>query len=239
MKRLIFGVLGAIALFGCGGGGGGNGSANARVAYVNASPDSTNLAFDLNNDTKAATVPFGVATAFGSVKPGDYDVSIRPSTSAGILWSEAQTFASGKDYLTMAVGLSNPDLTQETEREKRLVVAVSTLDRTPPTGSRTRLVVVNAFVRKSGFSSSSIDFRTTETPPVINSTGIAFGSATTIDVDSGTQNFEVRQSGTDQVFTQGTGVLDPGSVYVALVSGQEGAVDAAVPAIRFIKLPNP
>ncbi|RYG25191.1 hypothetical protein EON82_08100, partial [bacterium] len=64
MKRLIFGVLGAIALFGCGGGGGGNGaSKSARVAYVNASPDSTNLAFALNDDTKAATVPFGSATA--------------------------------------------------------------------------------------------------------------------------------------------------------------------------------
>jgi hypothetical protein len=239
MKRLILGVLGAMALFGCGGGGGGNGAGNARVAYINASPDSTNLAFDLNDDTKAASVPFGTATAFSSVKPGDYDVSIRPTSSAQILWSEAETLSAGQSYLALAIGLSNPDFTQDTEREKRVVISLDSVNRTAPTGSRARLVIVNAFVRKSGFASSSIDFRSTETPPVINSTGIDFGTANSIDVDSGAQTFEIRDTDSDQVFTQGTATLDPGSVYVALVSGIEGSVDPSAPAIRFIKLPNP
>ena len=46
--------------------------------------------------------------------------------------------AAGQSYLALAVGLSNPDLIQENEREKRLVLSVGSINRTPPIGSRTR-----------------------------------------------------------------------------------------------------
>jgi len=237
MKRLIFGVLGAFALFGCGGGGGGGSTAKpAHIAYVNASPDAGNLDFYSNGVSKASGVTFGTATAFSDVKAGDYDVSVTPAGGSEVLWSETETYTADEDYVSVALGLRNPDLTQDTEREKRLVIALGNIDRTAPTGSRTRLLIVHTFVRKSGFSTPSIDFRNPEDPPVVNTTDIDFGATRSIDVDSGSQTFEVRQNGTDQVFAAATTTLDAGSVYLALVSGQEDATGASAPTIRFVKL---
>lgn len=238
MKGLIFGVLGAFALIGCGGGGGGGGSSAkpAHIAYVNASPDAGNLAFASDGDTKASSVPFGTATAFADVKAGDYDVSVLPAGGSEVLWSETETYSADQDYLSIALGLRTPDVTQDTEREKRLILALGNVSRTAPTGSRARLLIVHAFVRKPGFSTPDLDFRNPEDTPVVNSTDIAFGSSRSIDVDSGSQTFQVRQNDTDQIFATTTTTLDPGSVYIALISGLEDATGDAAPSIRFIKL---
>ncbi len=237
MKRLIFGVLGAFALIGCGGGGGGGSSAKpAHVAYVNASPDAGNLDFFSNGDSKATGVVFGTNSAFADIKAGDYDVSVTPTGSSEVLWSETETYAADQDYISVALGLRNPDLTQDTEREKRLVISLGNVNRTAPTGNRARLLIVHAFIRKAGFSTPSIDFRNPEDTPVVNTTDIDFGATRSIDVDSGSQTFEVQQNGTDQIFATATTTLDPGSVYMALVSGQEDATGDSAPTIRFVKL---
>ncbi len=240
MKRLILGVLGALALFGCGGGGGGSSTKPARVAYVNASPDAGNLDFLLDSDTKASAVSFGTATAFANVKPADYDASILATGNPEILWSEAKTFTANSDNLVVAVGLANPDTSQDTEQDKRILFTFAGIDRSVPTGNRARLIIVHAFVRQVGFGTPAIDFKGPGDNPVVgaDSANIAFGGTRTIVVDSGAQTFQIRQNGTDQVFMEGTFTLAPSSVYLALVSGFEGTAGATAPAIRLIPLPT-
>lgn len=249
MKKLILSVLGAVALLGCGGGSGGGGSdsTDPRIAYVNASPDAGPLDFYLNDSRKASSVPYGTATDFRAVANKDYDIAVRAADDAETLWSETKTFTPDDDYVVLAVGLRTPP-TDETqtppvvENEKRLVIALGNVDRTAPTGNRARLVVVHAFVRKPGFGTPTIDFRNPGDTPVVNTQGIAFGVAAPIDVDSGTQTFQVRQNGTEQVFVEreftGASALAAGSVYLAVVSGIEDGTGEAAPEIRLIKLPT-
>ncbi len=244
MKNGFLVVLGALALVGCGGGGGGGGSSSsdARVSYVNASPDSGSLDFALNGNVKSSAVTYGTATSFDSTSPSDDDVALRSAGQSTDLWSESHTFGSDTDSLVVAIGLVTPPTdSSETppaqELEKRLVLAYASVNRTAPVGNRARLVVVNGFVRQAGDPTPSVDFRNPEDPPTTNATGLAFGGSTSLDLDSGTANYEVRQTGTDQVFISSTPLtLAPGKVYLALVSGLEGATGTAAPVIRLIPL---
>lgn len=243
MKKGLLVALGALALVGCGGGGGGGSSnTDARVTYVNASPDSSTLDFALDGTVKASAVPYGTATAFTTTKPQDDDVSLRATGNSTDLWSESHTFGTDSDNVVVGIGLQNPptdgsETPSAPELEKRLVLAYTSINRTAPVGNRARIVVVNGFVRQAGDPTPSVDFRNPEDPPTTNATGLAFGGSTSLDLDSGTANYEVRQTGTDQVFVASTPLtLAPGKVYIALISGLEGATDATAPAIHLIPI---
>ncbi len=249
-KHAILGFLGALALFGCGGGGNGGGSSSdskPRVAYVNASSDAGGLDFLLNRATEASALPYGTATDFATVSAKDYDVSIRPNGSSETIWSEAHTFDAGAnavDNVVIALGLRTPpsDTTQTppvVENDKRLVLSFATVDRNLPVGNRARLLIVHALVRKAGFGTPAIDFRNPGNTPAVEVTGIGFGGTIVKDVDSGSQTFEARQSGTEQDFVNSkTFTLTAGGVYVALVSGVEGGTGSAAPDIRLIPIPT-
>lgn len=246
MRKLIFGFMGALALAGCGGGGGngGGGSSNkARIAYINASPDASILDFRMNNTVRGDDVPYGTATDFESLNPADYDVAVETPDNENVLWSEARTFAADTDNVVVSVGLRTPpsDDTQTppvVETPKRLVIAGTTINRSKPTGNRARLIILHALVRKAGFPTPAIDFRNPGDTPVVNQGGINYASQSTVDVDSGSQTFQVRQSGTEQVFVERTFTLAPGKVYYALVSGLEGGLGNLAPEIRLIDLPT-
>ena len=244
MKNGFLVLLGALALVGCGGGGGGNGSSDrdARITYVNASPDSPSLDFALNGNVEASAVAYGTATAFKSTSAKDDDVALRAAGDSTDLWIESHTFSSDTDGLVLAIGLTTPP-TDDTvsppasELDKRLILAYANVNRTAPVGNRARLIVVNGYVAAAGSNSPSIDFRNPTDPPTTNIQGLGFGGSSFLDLDSGTANYEVRQNGTDGVLVASTPLtLAPGNVYVALVSGLAGATGAAAPTIRLIPI---
>ena len=237
MKKLIFGILGALALFGCGGGSGGGGgddSSDTRIAFLNASPDTGSLDFLLNDSAKASDVPYGTSTTFGSYKAKDYDLSIRASNDTEVLWSESKLFNADQDYVVMGVGLRTPP----SDDTQRLVIKLGSLSRVPVNGNRARLLVINALVRKAGFATPPIDFRGPGENPVVgpDSSNIAFGNSVAIEVDSGAQTFQARQNGTEQVFVERNFNLTPGGVYFALISGLEGENGPSAPEIRLIPI---
>ena len=245
MKRTVLMVLGALALFGCGGGGGNGGSSSSRtsVAYVNASPDAPSLDFVRNGSTARSAVAYGDATSFETVGATDADFSVRETNGVEDLWSEATTFTKGTSNLVLAVGLRTPPVDDTTtppvpETIKRLVLSFDEIDRTAPSSGNARLIVVNGLVRKAGFPTPAIDFRDLAAPNVVNLTNVGFGASSKQNVAAGTQSFEVRQTGTSQVFVASTGLaLESGKVYLALVSGLEGSTDPALaPQIRLIPL---
>lgn len=246
MKKLIIGFLGALALVGCGGGSGGGGNkgdTKARIAYVNASPDTGSLEFQLNGDTRA-TVPFGTASDFESVSPKDYDVSVRAPGADDTIWSEAHTFNRDTDSIVVSVGLRTPfadnSVPPVVENDKRLVLAFSGPNRTAPNGNVARLIVVHGFVRKAGFPTPAIDVQSPgDNPAVVVATNVGFGAFAAKDVDAGAQTLVVRQNGTQQEFVPSTTyTLGAGKIYIALVSGIEGGAGGQAPAIRLIELPS-
>lgn len=244
MKKTILTMLGALALFGCGGGGGNGGggsSPSARVAYVNASPDASSLDFLRNGSTTATAVPYGTATAFGATDDGEGDFSTRATGESELLWSETFAPEASSSALVLAVGLRTPPTDDSVppvpETEKRLVLSFGAVDRTAPSSGHARLIVANALVRQGGFPTPAIDFRSPDTIPDVSVTNVAFGELSPQDVDSGVQTVEVRQTGTNQTFVASTDLtLEAGKVYLALVSGYEGTTGATAPTIRLIAL---
>lgn len=244
MKKLIFGVLGALALVGCGGGGGGGGDngsdSKARTVYVNLSTDSGSADFFLNDDLKGDAVPFGASTGFDSISARDYDVSLRAEGEAVPADDVAHTFPSDRDSLVLAVGLKG-----YADPIQRLRLAFDTIDRTPPNGNVARLFVVDGYLGGAG-DPPQIDFRNPGTLPQTNQTGIAYGSVRSFTVDAGAQNFQVRQNGTEGVLIPATGgadafqsfTLGAGKIYLVLVTGSQNGTGAAAPTLRLVELPT-
>lgn len=245
MKKTILAMAGAVALFGCGGGGGHHGGSSsstaARVAYINASPDTATVDFRLNGGVTASAVAYGAATAFSNVDAQDADFSIRPSGATADSWSEADTLTADTDNLVVAVGLNTPPSDTSVtppvvEELKRLQLYFDGIDRTAPTSGLARIIVVNALVRQAGDDTPAIDFKTTDTPTTVNVANVAFGGFSSQDVAAGTVNYEVQRNGIDQTFVASTPLtLASGAVYVALVTGLEGSTGNP-PTIKLIPL---
>ena len=245
MNKTIFTVLGALALFGCGGGGGNGGggsSSRTRVAYVNASPDAPRLDFLRDGSSAKSGVAYGEASEFSAVAATDADFSVRASDDAQDLWSETATFEADSSNLVVAVGLRTPP-TDDTVTPpapnllKRLVLSFGAVDRIAPPSGRARIIVLNALVRQAGFPTPPIDFRDPATPSAISAGNLAFGAFSVQNVNAGVQAVQVRQTNTSQIFATSSLTLESGRVYLALVSGLEGAPDPALaPQIRLIPL---
>lgn len=240
VRRFLFASLAAATLFaaGCGGGGGGSSSGgnSNRPTYevLNASPDSTGLDFRINDDQVATSLPYGSSSgAFNSLKPDLYDVNVHPTGAAQDAWSEAFNFTDGNDTAVVAFGLQ----TFGDEYYKRLRLAFVPVDRNAPNGTKARLFVLNAFNRAPGFENVSLDFKNPGDNPQYDIEGISFGASSEVEVDAGSQSFDMRVNGAEQVIVSKTLQLGAGKIYLVLLTGVEDATGTKAPDMKLIELP--
>lgn len=229
--KVMLGLMLAAALIGCGGGGGTNTS--PRVRFLNASPDTVSLSFNLDDDTLATGVTYGnLTSAPVTTLAGDKDISTFEDGTSIQLDSVVSTFTTDKDHLVASVGEKNFG----TENEKRLQLLNLPIDTTVPNGSKARLVVLHAFNRSTGNPTPALRLKNPGTTPLF-STSVDYASVSTLTVDAGTYDWEVKPTTAEQVFVSQTGViLSAGKIYLVLISGIEAGTGSQVPSLRFIPL---
>ena len=227
---------------GCGGGGGGLTGEDPTLFYVNASPDSPALDFMLNDVVRGLdfgyleTAPDFEQIAFISDADGAYDLITRDNVTGEEYDAENRVFALTTDSAVVALGLQGFVAGEEIKRLRSIVVDI---DRTAPTGNKARLYVVHAFVREAGFSTPQILFQNAGDNPQFATAGIEFASSASLTVDSGTMDWVAKREDADSpvIYAEKTETLDPGGLYLVLVSGVENDLDPAKqPKLTFIKL---
>lgn len=224
-------VLGSLLVAGCGGGGGRPGQATIR--FINLVPDSTALEFLLDDDVIDTPKPYLASTpTFARFEAGEKDVRIRESGTTVDIWAELGTFTADRDYLIMALGLENFN----GEFDKRARIGGIDVNRAVPNGNRARIYVVHAYNRMVGFQTPNIDFQTPGENPQYKVADVPFGGNKNIEIDSGSYTFEVRRAGTTNVLFTTTATLGAGKIYVASVTGVEGAGGAQAPQVQFTEL---
>ena len=203
------------------------------MRFFNAVSDSTALDFSLNGTVDAASIAYGASNPnFVSASSNTYDIDLTEHGQSADLWAVTATLNANSSYAVVALGEEN----YGTETRKRAQLAVVNVDRSAPNGSKARLYVVNAFEESPGLPTPSIDFTNPGDNPTFSANGVAPASAASLLVDSGTQDFLVRQTGSQGNYVEKTLTLSAGSVYLILVSGVNGATGAAAPAIQQIQL---
>ncbi len=226
-------VVLACALTACGGGGGGGSKNNPpRLRYLNASPDAGPLTFKLDSEPRASGVTYpGVSPDLDTITQSDYDVSVSED-GGNDLDAQAVGFANEKEYLVAAVGLEDFGV----EFFKRLRLVMYEVNLTPPNGNRSRIYGLNGFIRVPGIDTPNIDLRTPGETPQYKIENIAFAAVVSAEIDSSTQTFIARRSGSDSEYATGTFTFEPGGVYVAVFAGIENAVGAQAPRIEFLRI---
>ncbi|MCH7944462.1 MAG: DUF4397 domain-containing protein [Armatimonadetes bacterium] len=232
----------AVLTAGCGGGGGGLVGENPTVFLVNASPDSAALDFLLNEDVRGLDFQY-LETAldfeqipFISDADGAYDLITRDNVTGEEYDAENRVFDRSTDSAIIAVGIQGFVAGEEIKRLRSIVVDI---DRTVPNGNKARLYVVHAFVRETGFSTPQIVFQNAGDNPQFATGGIDFASTASLTVDSGEMDWVAKREDADSpvIYAQKTETLDPGGLYLVLVSGVENDPDAAKqPKLTFVKL---
>lgn len=228
----LVGAFVALILVGCGGAGSSS-LPDPMVRVINASPDSTALDFLVDDDTVgSAIVPLGSSADFAAVEPGERDVVLLENGTTIELVAEVQTFAKDQNFLIVALGLESFG----TEDLKRLRALTFQVDRSIPNGNKARLYVIHAYNRKVGFLTPNIDFQTPGDNPLFQIPNMAFGSQTSILVDSGAVTYEARRAGTTSVLASTTTTLAAGKIYACIVGGIEDAAPPQDPQITFIEI---
>jgi hypothetical protein len=232
----------ATVMIGCGGGGSGSDLADPVIRFVNASPDSNPQDFFINLDNKAAGIAFVSASAEATTKKGDKDISVQDSTNQTVLDALAFNFAGDKKYVAITVGLQNFGA----EILKRLRLLAFEYNKNAPNGSKARLLVIHAFLRAPGFDTPNIDFQGgavgsyDPNNPQYSVTDIEFGGSapTELEVDSDVALiFQARRTDTENVYAADPSTtFDAGGIYLAIVTGVEGAGGVQAPQIKYIKL---
>ena len=233
--RLILALLlvPVFASTGCGGGGDSSRLPNPTVRFINGSPDSAALNFFIDDEVKGLAVPYlGSSPGFSSFSSGERDVRLIENGAVEELSSEAFTFGLDRHYVSVAAGLVN----YGTENLKRVRSLTFEVDRTLPNGNKARIYVVHAYHRTAGLETPAIDFQSPGDNPLFRLQDIAFAGQKSMIVDSGTQTFEVRRAGTENVLVSASTALNAGGIYVALVSGIEDAPGAQAPSLTFLEL---
>jgi hypothetical protein len=241
MKRALLGLSIAVALVGlvgCAGNGvaGTGQDPNPFVRFVNGVPDSAALEFFFDDSRMSQGLAYLQSTPnFAQVNAQEYDVLVqevgRPETQEVAI----ETFERNQHAVLVAVGLVDPD----DDFEKRMRVARVNFDRTAPVGTQARIVVVNGYMEDQPGLNPSIDFQNPGDLPLFFSRDIAFGTGAVIqEVTAGEQVFVARRNNTeDEITPRVTVNLEPGRIYLALVSGrQNAAAEAQQPRITFIEL---
>lgn len=230
-------AISTLLLTACGGGGGGNSgsSSGTTLFFANAISDSSSINFSDNDAVVAGQISYlNSSSTFRPVASQDSDITITENGQNQSLDSVAQVLASGSDYAIVALGQEN--FGAETLKSPQvLIVPVS---RSVPNGSKAQLYIVNAYEAASGFPTPSIDFTNPGNNPTFSSKGIAPGNAASLLVDTGAQDFLVRQSGSQGNIVEKTLTLASGSIYLVVVSGVDGASGTQAPSITQFTLPS-
>jgi hypothetical protein len=142
------------------------------------------------------------------------------------------TFVNNADYAIVALGEEN----YGTENLKRAQVLVVPINRSAPNGSKAQLYIVNAYEELAGFPTPSIDFTNPGQNPTFSATGIAPATSTSLLVNSGSETFLVRQTGSQGNIVEQTFNLTNGGIYLAIVSGIDADTGARAPQIQMIPL---
>jgi hypothetical protein len=246
--RTVLTLLACFSVFalpGCGGGGGGGTTGNDPTVYfVNASPDAGPLDFLMNAIVRALNLDYlGSSTGFTTVPfisdaNGGYDVVTRENGTNVEL--DAQNVVLNKNTHTAfaCVGLKNYAVGEELKRLRTFGINI---DRDSPNGNKARLYIVHGFIRELGQDTPDIIFQNAGDNPQFFTQAIAFGNSAALLVDSGTADWWAKRSDAtaDVVYAAATLTLDPGAVYLVIVSGIENdPAPALQPAITLIELPT-
>ncbi len=158
------------------------------------------------------------------MKSGDHDVDFVEHGQVQPLWSEADPFDHGTDDLVVAVGEEGFG----SEFLKRPQLIYYPIDLTVPNGSKSRLIVVNGLVEAPGVPTPAIDFTNPGNNPLFGTGGhpVPPAVATTLLIDSGSQEFIARQTDTMGSYVDKTFSFAPGKVYLMLVTGIVGGSPA-------------
>lgn len=234
----------ATGLVGCGGGGGTMLGDDPTSLFVNASPDSDTLDFWLNETlfgdalTYLETTPDFVSFEFISDDDGAYDVIISDPNTGFEYDSQNRVFPRDTHSIVLSIGLKNFVAGEEI---KRLQHTILIIDRVAPLGNKARLYILHGFIREVGKQTPAISFQNPGDNPQYRAAGIEFAGASLLTVDSGTMDWVARRddAGPDTIYASITQTVDPGGVYLVLVSGIENDPDSAkLPKITFIQLSN-
>ncbi len=187
----------------------------------------------MNDDKEGDALGYGASTAdFTRVKPDMYDFTIHPTGAAEDAWAQAYQLGNNQDFGVVAYGLQNFG----DEFFKRLRLSFVPVNRSQPNGSRARLIIFNGFNRVAGFENVPVDFKNPGDNPQNDVAGIQFGNASVLEVDAGTQTFEMRLSGAEQVFVTKDLTFGAGKIYLVLLSGVEDGGGAQAPDIKLVEL---
>lgn len=231
LKSLVLTVLGLLAI-GCGGSGGGT-DTSTKFKFVNASPDSTSLDFNVDDAVLGSKIAYpGIAPAFSTVDLGDHDVTAYEDGITTQLDSVVNTFAASTYTYFLAVGLENPG----TELAKRLQIVSLPVDQTAPNGSQAKLIIVHAFNRAAGSQTPSVVFQNPGITPTY-AANLDYAGNAMLTVDAGSYNWVVKPKNAEQTLVSANSVaVAAGKIYLVLIEGLEGATGTQAPQINFVPL---
>jgi hypothetical protein len=229
-------VLGALLTAGCGGGNGGSDLPDPTIRFVNSSPDSNPQDFYIDTTKKASAIAYATSSAEVTNDNGDRDITVKdPTATPDTLDAITFTLEKDKQYIALTLGLQN----FLTENAKRLRLISFSYNKNAPNGNTARLLIEHGFMRSAGFDTPTIDFQNPGENPQFKLAGIPFaaGAPGELEVDAGVPlTFQARRADTENVYASSTDTFLPGKIYLALVTGVEGAVGAQAPQIKYILL---
>ncbi len=248
MQLVMVAGLMAVGLVGCGGGGNTTDLPDPQVRFINGTPDAVGLDFLMNDSITAANVAY-LSSSPGFqfvdyIEPSDdgYDIGARRNGQATDLDRIAVDLQRDTSQLVVTLGLQDP----LSEPQKRLRLINFQILRTTPTGSRSRILFINGFLRGAGFETPNVTFQSVvpgdpssiDNPQDV-SRDIAYADIRTLTVDAGARRFIVRRADTDALvqYASQDVTLVAGRLYVALMTGQEANANPALqPKIQFIEI---
>lgn len=240
---------------GCGGSGGGVVvGKNPFVIFVNASSNAGTLLFSLNDEPKGGNLAplkssAPVQVEFISNEDGGYDVAVEATDRSDIFDSQVNTFDRDSSTVVAAFGLK----AFGTEDEKRLRLAILSVDRTAPTGNRARFIVLHGYNLMAGFDTPAINFLSADPTdpdnldnPQFSLTDIEYGTvrAIEVDVDPNPANhlvWVVRRADAEARLSTPVApnpAIKAGGIYLVIVSGLEDAdADTRDATVTFVPIP--
>ncbi len=222
-RALVWFTLLSVFLIGCGGGGGGTETPKPEIFVINACTDGGSLQMRMDDNaflsnlvyTSRSTDFFGID--YRGPEVDGWDVSIHDNGTGAELTRIAKVFNNDSDNIVLLHGLRNFG----TEFDKRLRTTTFTVNRKVLNGNRARLIIVHAMERSPGLATPAIRFKNPGDNPLVATNDIAPGAVAVLETDSGTATWDVQRAGTQGVFASGSLTLDPGKVYLVLISGVE------------------
>ena len=218
-------------ILGCGGGGT-SGGTRSFIRLVNTIPDlSGNLELLVNAERFGEPIGYLAEDTFRTRAAEDVDLAIREVGAVEEFDVVANLLANDASYLAVALGSKNFG----TETEKRPRLEMLRIDRTRPSGSKARVIFLNALIGEATFPSPTIDFQDGELPR-FPFTDVEFGAVKTLVVDIGTYTYEARLNDSDFIYSTRDLTFESGKFYLVTLAGTVGTSGATAPQIAVTEL---